>query len=334
MHHLQQQQTASAAHHQFHPYLPPPHHRLQQHINATTNQQQRQIGTSKIIKSCAGPSSTAASSPVTKSTVTKTPVTKTKAVPLGASSSYHIASNTITQFYQFRETPNLIARTNHSTVHKVFSRMYNREVAVKIIDKRAIPASLVDKFLPRELEITRIVHHPHLVRCLHIIQPHHTKVAIISEFYSGGTLLQYVLNRNQLTGAEGARIFRQLCEAIYYLHHTLGVVHRPYSAPQLVQQKPYDPYAADWYASGVVLYTMLCGKWPHEPKAKCMYPLEYPEKFDPDASKLINKLMNPDEFERGGYYDIINSEWMKKLTNGKWIFTDDLFIYDIQSPLV
>lgn len=65
-----------------------------------------------------------------------------------------------------------------------------------------------------------------------------------------------------------------------------------------------------------------------------MYPLEYPEKFDPDASKLINKLMNPDEFERGGYYDIINSEWMKKLTNGKWIFTDDLFIYDIQSPLV
>uniref|UniRef100_A0A914QZ25 Protein kinase domain-containing protein n=1 Tax=Panagrolaimus davidi TaxID=227884 RepID=A0A914QZ25_9BILA len=81
---------------------------------------------------------------------------------------------------------------------------------------------------------------------------------------------------------EGAGIFRQLCEAVYCLHHTLGVVHtyenndikladfgfarhisqaqtstsfygtKPYSAPQLVQQKPYNSYAADCYASGVV----------------------------------------------------------------------------------
>uniref|UniRef100_A0AC35G8F9 Protein kinase domain-containing protein n=1 Tax=Panagrolaimus sp. PS1159 TaxID=55785 RepID=A0AC35G8F9_9BILA len=278
----------------------------------------------------------------------------------------------IEKFYQF-ENAVLIARTNHSTVHKVFSRLYNREVAVKIIDKRAIPPSLVEKFLSRELEITRIVHHPHLVRCLHIIQPHHTKVAIISEFYSGGTLLQYILNRNQIDEAEVARIFRQLCEAIYCLHHTLGVVHRdikmenilldenkdikladfgfarhisqaqtstsfcgtrPYSAPQLVQQKPYNPYAADWYAIGVVLYTMLCGKWPHDPNTKCVFPLEYPKDFNPDARELIDKLMHPKENERGGYYDVVNSEWMKKLTNGKWIFTDDLFVYDIQSPLV
>lgn len=140
----------------------------------------------------------------------------------------------------------------------------------------------------------------------HLRQPHHSKVAIISEFYSDGTLIQYVLNPNQLDGnfifsrcnfnvkfleAEGAGIFRQLCGAVYCLHHTLGVVHtyenndikladfgiaghisqaqtstsfygtKPYSAAQLVQQKPYNPHAADCYASRVV--TMLCGKWPH-----------------------------------------------------------------------
>jgi serine/threonine protein kinase len=125
----------------------------------------------------------------------------------------------------------------------------------------------------------------------HLRQPHHSKVAIISEFYSDGTLIQYVLNPNQLDEAEGAGIFRQLCGAVYCLHHTLGVVHtyenndikladfgiaghisqaqtstsfygtKPYSAAQLVQQKPYNPHAADCYASRVV--TMLCGKWPH-----------------------------------------------------------------------
>ena len=41
-------------------------------------------------------------------------------------SNYRINSVKINikKFYQFRETPNLIARTNHSTVHKVFSSMY------------------------------------------------------------------------------------------------------------------------------------------------------------------------------------------------------------------
>jgi hypothetical protein len=142
----------------------------------------------------------------------------------------------------------------------------------------------------------------------HLRQPHRTKVAIIPEFYSDGTLLQYVLNPNQLDGnfifsrcnfnvkfleAEGAGIFRQLCGAVYCLHHTLSVVRwyenndikladfgfaryislaqtstpfygtKPYSAAQLVQQKPYNPYAADCCVSGVVLHTMLCEKWPH-----------------------------------------------------------------------
>lgn len=111
-------------------------------------------------------------------------------------------------------------------------------------------------------------------------------------------------------------MFRQLCEALQYLHER-GVVHRdiklenilldhngdlkladfgfarfihrlarsesfcgtrwgsflsfldgmilfrPYSAPELIKREPYSPYAVDWYAAGVVLYTMLVGKWPH-----------------------------------------------------------------------
>lgn len=113
MHH-QQQQTPTR--HQFHPYFPLPlHHRLQQQHqhNATTNQQRHTVS-SKIVKSSV---TSAVAAPLLATQ-------KPKRIPLGASPSYHIASTAINQFYQFRETPNLIAQTNHSTVHKVFSHMY------------------------------------------------------------------------------------------------------------------------------------------------------------------------------------------------------------------
>lgn len=40
-------------------------------------------------------------------------------------------------------------------------------------------------------------------------------------------------------------------------------IFRPYSAPEIVKELPYDPYIIDWYAAGVVLYTMITGEWPH-----------------------------------------------------------------------
>lgn len=98
-----------------------------------------------------------------------------------------------------------------------------------------------------------------------------------------------------------ARLFRQLSEALHYLHDGLKVVHRDikmenilismngnvkladfgfaryadkatrstsfcgtllYSSPQLLNHVPYDGFAADWFAAGIVLFTMLMGKYP------------------------------------------------------------------------
>lgn len=80
----------------------------------------------------------------------------------------------------------------------VFS--YQRDVAIKIINKNAIPKEVVDKFLPRELEITSKVSHPHLSACLAIYKINLTKLVIVSKYYSGGTLLNVILKHKMIQG--------------------------------------------------------------------------------------------------------------------------------------
>ncbi|KHJ76107.1 hypothetical protein OESDEN_24274, partial [Oesophagostomum dentatum] len=70
---------------------------------------------------------------------------------------------------------------------------------------------------------------------------------------------------------------------------------RPYSSPQITLYKPYDSYAADWYALGVVLYTMLVGKWPKDnipnmPRATISFPDSIPS---PACRRLIASLLEP-----------------------------------------
>ncbi|KAL6734250.1 hypothetical protein Aduo_004810 [Ancylostoma duodenale] len=256
-----------------------------------------------------------------------------------------------------------IAVTGHSVVYRTFSQFW---VAVKIINKKALPPAIADKFLPRELDITIKVRHPHLSRCLAVLAPCSSKIVLISEFYQRGTLLELILREQRVKEApQGVRMFRQLIEAVHYLHER-NIVHRdiklenilidangdakladfgfarfiarrerslsfcgtrPYSAPQITLYKPYDSYAADWYALGVVLYTMLVGKWPKDnlpsvPRATISFPDSTPS---PACRRLIASLLEPDEDIRAGYHDCVHSEWMALQPD--WIFADQNFVY-------
>ncbi|EYC04806.1 hypothetical protein Y032_0086g2002 [Ancylostoma ceylanicum] len=301
-----------------------------------------------------------------------------------------------TLYAPFNEPP--IAVTGHSVVYRTFSQFYRGMVAVKIINKKALPPAIADKFLPRELDITIKVRHPHLSRCLAVLAPCSSKIVLISEFYQRGTLLELILREQRVKEApQGVRMFRQLMEAVHYLHER-NIVHRdiklenilidangdakladfgfarfiarrerlshpcppmtvfapfapvsppllsisrsrsfcgtrPYSAPQITLYKPYDSYAADWYALGVVLYTMLVGKWPKDnlpsvPRATISFPDSTPS---PACRRLIASLLEPDEDIRAGYHDCVHSEWMALQPD--WIFADQNFVYQrIHSP--
>ncbi|CBY23229.1 unnamed protein product [Oikopleura dioica] len=175
-----------------------------------------------------------------------------------------------------------------------------KKIAIKIINKKTAPKDFLEKFLPRELEILRKVHHPNVVQTFEIITINH-KVFIALEWAGKGDLLAFVRLRGSLKENDCRRIFTEMSTGIKYLHEN-EIVHRDlkcenvlicsnntikiadfgfaqlhlkptdlsktfcgsaaYAAPELLQGTPYIGTKADIWSMGVILYIMICSSMP------------------------------------------------------------------------
>ncbi len=79
-----------------------------------------------------------------------------------------------------------------------------------------------------------------------------------------------------------------------------------YMAPELIARKNYDPFKADIWALGIMLYWMACGFFPQEAdKRKKVsvkrgegFALCFPASINPGLEYLLTKMLNPNPKER------------------------------------
>ena len=99
----------------------------------------------------------------------------------------------------------------------------------------------------------------------------------------------------------------------------------PYYSPQIVKRKPYDPFMADCWAMGVVLFAMLNNKYPFHfgkkigPKGmlnEMMDPHHLVKRYVKDFSKhvknLIERLLDPEENTRISMQEVLSHKWIKE----------------------
>ena len=189
----------------------------------------------------------------------------------------------------------------YSTVHEAFSPTQQR-VAVKIIDKRKLIVSslrILSKYFDQEMQILSKLNDPNIIK-LYDTMEIGSKLYIFMELADGGDLLEFINTHGLISESRSKRLFRELCMAVYHCHINL-IAHRDlkcenvllmkdmkvklsdfgfacycykmsetycgsaaYSAPEIIQEKPYNPMLSDSWSLGVILFTMVSATMPFE----------------------------------------------------------------------
>ena len=113
---------------------------------------------------------------------------------------------------------------SYATVKDAFSTRHNCTVAIKIISKRRAPKDYLDKFLPREIEVVKLIKHPSLIVFLQSIETNN-RVYLIMENAPKGDLLDVVRAKRTIAEPQAGIWFGQMIEGVEYCH-SKGVVHR------------------------------------------------------------------------------------------------------------
>lgn len=203
-----------------------------------------------------------------------------------------------------------IGKGTFGKVYQGLHRPTGQNVAIKILEKNRIENEADFTRIQREIHILRKLRHPHIVQLFEILESD-SKIYLIMEYVGGGELFQRIVKQKRLQESEAAHHYLQILEAIEYLHahkiahrdlkpenllltenHSIKVVDfglsnlytdllstpcgSPcYAAPEMVSGLQYQGLKTDLWASGVILYAMVCGCVPFE---------------DPNTKKLYEKI--------------------------------------------
>ena len=248
----------------------------------------------------------------------------------------------------------------------------NKKVAIKILEKKRIKEEDDIKRLKREFEMLSQFNHPNVITISEIFESNEAYFTVM-EYCEGGELFNYIVQNKYLSEEKSAFFFYQLISGLEYIHslgivhrdlkpenllltqeHILKIfdsglsnyfkndqihlLETPcgspcYASPEMLSGKNYDGFKIDIWATGIILFAMLCGYLPFDDKdnnvlfkkiLECK--INFPKYLSENAKDLLKKILVTNPVKR------ISIEEIKKhpfFLIGKKIFETNFTIYQV-----
>ncbi|KAL6614480.1 hypothetical protein ACP70R_036750 [Stipagrostis hirtigluma subsp. patula] len=143
----------------------------------------------------------------------------------------------------------LLGRGNFAKVYKARRLATGEAVAIKVFDKDAVRRSGTVAQVKREVDVMRLVHHPHVVR-LHEVMATRSRIYFAMEYASGGELFARLAQSTRFPESVARRYFQQLITAVEFCH-SRGVYHRDLKPENLLLDARGDLKVSDFGLSAL-----------------------------------------------------------------------------------
>jgi len=196
--------------------------------------------------------------------------------------------------YRFQEQ---IGAGSTSEVYKVINDGLEGVFCCKVVSKKKFVDQLSIEHFRSELVTLEQTNHPNIVGLIDLFQDS-LNFYIITEYCEGGSLDKFIISQGKIEEGLARKVFLQVLEGLNHLH-TKGISHRDikaenvficdnftiklgdfgfasgrddllktycgtltYCSPEVMNRIPYDGKKADMWSCGILLYTMVTGRFP------------------------------------------------------------------------
>ena len=243
----------------------------------------------------------------------------------------------------------------------------NEKVAIKVLEKDRMNDKDDQIRVKREFDMLSKFNHPNVILVTEIFESLDSFYSVM-EYCEGGELFNYIVEKKRLSEKETSFYYYQIINGLEYIHslgivhrdlkpenllltkeHLLKIIDfglsnyfrenetellstpcgSPcYASPEMVSGKKYDGVKIDIWATGIILFAMLCGYLPFEDKINDILfdkilecKIDFPEYLSNEVIDLINKILVVDPEKRITIPEIKKHSFFLK---GKKLF-DEVF---------